>query len=176
MSHSVYTGVIDLGDLDDWTRERINTGINDRIYDLLDELDIDYHVFTSMVVDADAVADSHLNRKIGRWHRDDPDTSRRAALDNYPRFASQMHVALVEVAKSGSAGATYAELVERTGIASMMQRLTDLKQNGLVIENGIERMTPRGSAAKAYVLTEEGKEAMIKHNDLPELSSTISNQ
>ena len=99
-------------------------------------------------------------RELGRWHRDDPDTSRDAARSNAVRAGTQRHKALAAVRDRGDAGATYDEARADTGIDSMQQRLTDLKQQGLLQPNGLKRRTRRGTMANAMVLTPAGRDAL----------------
>lgn len=88
-------------------------------------------------------------------HRGDPATSRGAALDNYPRSGTQKRRVLDELYRRGSRGATYPELQQALGIGSAQQRLSDLKKDGWVEPNGLERRTPRGSMADVYVVTQK---------------------
>src|SRR5215471_1700642 len=97
--------------------------------------------------------------EIGRWHSDDPATSRSAAIDNYPRLGTQRWKCLELIADAGAAGANFNEL-QRIGGDSMRQRCTDLKQGGFIECDGQRRTTERHSEAQVYRLTPKGRDAL----------------
>lgn len=90
------------------------------------------------------------------------ETSRRAALDNYPRAGSQRWRVLRLLRDAGGHGATAAELP----MHSADRRLSELKAGGWVEQARYEndalrtRKTPRGSRAAVYVLTDRARRAL----------------
>lgn len=92
-------------------------------------------------------------------------TSRRAAIDSYPRRSSQKRRILMEVAQAGAEGLTSDEAEDRTGLRhqSCSARLVDLRKADLVEhardEHGfvLERSTASGSDAAVHVLSPRGR-------------------
>lgn len=98
---------------------------------------------------------------VGGSRRDGPDTSRRAALDNYPQSGSQRWKVLMALVESEDQGATYAELAEMTGLGggasgSAGKRVSELRRDGWIEPTGRTRLTPLGSESQVMVVTDAG--------------------
>jgi len=87
------------------------------------------------------------------FRRTDPTTSRKAALDVYPRTGNQRGRALVAIIKSPS-GATYAEVQAETSVNGIWKRISELKQNGWIEARGRRVVPETGSEADVYFPTE----------------------
>jgi hypothetical protein len=95
------------------------------------------------------------------------DTSRRAALDNYPRSGSQRHRVLVAIGRAGHHGRTRDELATELGLpdSGTDARVWELLQGKFVKElDSVTRKTRAGSQASVLVLTDKGLQH-IRAND-----------
>lgn len=95
------------------------------------------------------------------------ETSRKAALANYPRQGSQRQKVLLQVAfMSGTRerGVTRDELADRLGMSpnSVRPRVAELVEGGWVRESGRTRKTPLGRDAAVLEMTEVGSERMAR--------------
>lgn len=81
------------------------------------------------------------------------ETSRRAAIDNYPRSGTQRHRVYQAIVAAGEDGYTREELsvTLRLPLNSVLPRVAELKAAGLVIESGRQRTTSTGSRAAVLV-------------------------
>lgn len=86
------------------------------------------------------------------------DTSRAAAIANYPRTGTQRGRVLAAIAASED-GLTDEEITARTGIASSSERprRVELVQAELVIDSGRRRPTSTGSLAVVWVANMYGR-------------------
>lgn len=86
------------------------------------------------------------------------ETSRKAALDNYPNSGIQRHTVFVAVAEAGPRGVISDEIADakRIRLYSVKPRLIELREGGWVRQNGETRPSPTGSDVDVYVLTEKG--------------------
>lgn len=103
--------------------------------------------------------------KLGGFQRDS-ETSRRAAIDNYPRSGSQRHRALVDVAKAGDHGRTRHEIADNLGLVinSATARVSELLQGGWVVQDAARtRPTSTGSEAAVLILTDRGRAYIIEN-------------
>ncbi len=153
MSRKVFTGVVDLGQLDDDQTEALNREIQLALYDILDERGIDYHTLVLRVIDGDKAVADYEEKEIGGFRGSDPDTSRKGALDVYPRSASYRHKALIAVARSGDRGMTYEEVEQKIGINSIWKRLSELRDGGWIYEGGERVVKSTGSQATIWKIT-----------------------
>lgn len=169
MAHRVFTGVVDLGEMDEAEATDLNREIQLALYDILDDREIDYHTLTLSVIDSDkalvdyqeeskkSVVDLLEEDAIGGFRGSDPDTSRKGALDVYPRSASYRHQALIAIAKSGDRGMTYEEVEEKTGINSVWKRLSELRDGGWIYEAGERVVKSTGSQATIWKMTQKAE-------------------
>ena len=127
--------------------------ITQAIEETLDDLEIDYRSVNSEV---SIGYDPHENR-LGGFHRDDPETSRQAALDNYPRSGTQRESCLHYVVFAGSRGATFEEIQNELEMFSAAKRLTELSQGRWVADSDRRRKTSRGSDAVVYIATDRAR-------------------
>ena len=91
---------------------------------------------------------------IGRFHRNAPDTERKAAIAVYPRTGTQRRRVYDYLEQRGSRGATDWELAEslhisRTGVGA---RRNELMKEGLVKDSGLRRIGPYGLKGIVWVL------------------------
>lgn len=101
-----------------------------------------------------------LENRVGPSHRNDPSTSRRAALGNMPRSGTQRARVLTALLAAGD-GATDFELGKTLGIlrTAAGTRRHELAEQGLVTATERERETDTpGSMAQVHVLTAAGCE------------------
>lgn len=104
---------------------------------------------------------------MGRFQRSS-ETSRRAAIDNYPRSGSQRLDVLHRIAREGAAGATRDELVKWLGRSpqSVTPRVKELVEGGWLETrldgegNTCTRVTRAGSAAAVLVLSARAKQEL----------------
>ncbi len=105
-------------------------------------------------------------KALGGFARDSK-TSRKAALENYPRSGSQRWRILNHIGNQGDEGRTRQEVAEDLGMAiqSATGRITELVQGGWVRADGDRtRKTPQKSDAEVLILTEKGRRE--RHADL----------
>lgn len=112
----------------------------------------DFAVVPVALVDDDGYVDLG-RRQLGPFQRDS-DTSRRAALDTYPRQGTQRHRVLGAVALARG-GATADQVSAHLGLPPQTAgpRVWELRQGGWLQPTGEERMTRNGSMAAVYELT-----------------------
>jgi hypothetical protein len=97
---------------------------------------------------------------LGGFRSTDPETSRKAAIDAFPRTKSQRLKALLFIARQGDKGATYAQVEAETGIHGIWKRLSELKEGGW-IEVAREAVIPEtGSLGSVYVATSKARQHM----------------
>lgn len=96
----------------------------------------------------------------------DSETSRKAALDNYPKSGSQRKAVLLEIAKAGDHGRTREELSTRLQLDdnSVRPRVVELMVGDFVRETERARPTRTGSDAAVVVLTAKGMTAVREHD------------
>lgn len=87
----------------------------------------------------------------------DPSTSRKAALDAYPRSGSNRFAALRAVWSLRQHGATYEDVGGVTGINGVWKRLSELKQGGWIESRGTRKVST-GSEADIYYPTQKTKD------------------
>lgn len=135
-------------------------GDHNLMYDMrrvLDELGVaEGEEFLVGVGNAEGKLDSPDENALGGFSRGS-DTSRKAAIDNYPRSGSQRYRCLVAIARAGATGRTFDELRQELNLYSADRRLSELKDGGWIEANGDERKTQHGSDAVVYVLTAKGE-------------------
>lgn len=186
MSHKIFTGVVDLGQLDDDEAKSLNREIQIALFDILDEHGIDYHTLTLKVIDGDkTLRDYELKQSMAEGQRDleesikdeiggfrssDPDTSRKGALDVYPRSGSQRWKALIAIAKSGDHGLTYAEIELKTDVNDVWKRLSELRDGGWIKESGERVVKGTGSMATIWKITPRAE----RHLETKERAGVLS--
>jgi hypothetical protein len=82
------------------------------------------------------------------------ETSRQAAIDNYPRSNTQRRRVLDAIVAAGEDGHTRDELsiTLRLPINSVLPRVVELKRDGFVVESSKTRTTSTGSRATVLVV------------------------
>lgn len=102
---------------------------------------------------------SHDEDAQGGTRNTDPETSRKAALQNMPRSGSQRHRALVAIVAAGSHGLTGHEVSEATGIEyrSVTPRLRELKDGDWIVDADFTRATNLNAQAQVLLATEKGR-------------------
>lgn len=85
----------------------------------------------------------------------DSETSRQAALDNYPRSGRQRHEILMAVFRSGAHGMTFDEVREQNGIYSADRRMSELVDGGWLDRTERTRKTTHGSDANVMVCSQK---------------------
>lgn len=101
----------------------------------------------------------------GGARRSDPDTSKDAALEVFPRSGSQRRKIFDAIAAAGENGLTSEEVSESTGIAfarSSGPRISELKRGGWIEPNGTRPGTLKAEQ-EVLVLTEKGRVACSYH-------------
>jgi hypothetical protein len=95
----------------------------------------------------------------GKLHRHAHDTERIAAEMVRPRTGTLRAKALVTIAAAGENGLTHGELAETTGERhySIAPRVTELVDQGWIVDSGRRRPTDTGSPAIVWILSEAGK-------------------
>lgn len=96
-------------------------------------------------------------KALGAFQRESS-TSRKAALDNYPRSGTQRESILKMVALHAEDGRTRDELCVALGldVSSVNPRIAELKEGGWIEQDGDRtRKTRRGSEAAVMVLTDK---------------------
>jgi hypothetical protein len=99
----------------------------------------------------------HENQ-LGHFQRHS-ETSRKAAIDNYPRSGTQRWKVLTAIVGQGGVGFTRDELAAALGLAinSILPRVKELLDGEWIVETERERTTRQGSAASVLVATEKGE-------------------
>ncbi len=94
-------------------------------------------------------------------------TSQDAADAITPTVAHLRHLALITLARLGTA--TVLEAVAAAGVAreSLQPRFSELRRMGLVRATGERRRNPSGKAAAVLTLTMAGERAVVWANGLP---------
>lgn len=128
------------------------------LFDELDESGFDYREIHD---DEVGPGDS-----LPGFRSDDPETSRKAALDHYPRAKTQRHQALLAVARS-EGGATYADVERITGINGIWKRLSELEQGGWIFPAGTRLIEETGSEGQVYIVTDKGARYVEHKEGLP---------
>jgi hypothetical protein len=148
-----FTGLINLGHFDDRDREEINADLQNAIYDVLDDHGVQYRVLQAEIVE---VGDPSANG-MGPF-ASGSETSRAAAISNYPRSGSQRHRVLLTIAR-GQHGATADEIAEEMGVGlnSVRPRIVELREGGWIKDTRMTRKTPTGADATVMVLTTKGQ-------------------
>lgn len=102
------------------------------------------------------IADASANHLGG--FASESDTSRKAALDNYPRSGTQRLRVLEEVIRRAETGVTSEEIAERLSmhLPSVKPRLTELREGGFV-EKVDARPGAMGSDVDVYKPTDKGR-------------------
>lgn len=92
----------------------------------------------------------------------DSETSRQAALQNYPRSGTQRWKVLTTIVASG--GRTRDQLAEQLHLpdSSVDARVWELKQGGFVEESGRKERTRAAAEATVLVATRRGREEVEK--------------
>ena len=100
---------------------------------------------------------SLFDNELGPFHHNAPDTSRQAAIDNFPRSGTQRARVLVAIARSLD-GLTDHEITAITGIipSSERPRRGELEAAGLIESSGRTRPSPTGSQATVWIATDAG--------------------
>lgn len=159
-AHHVFTAIVDLSEIDSAEAKDLQSEIQNAVYDLLDEAGVGYKSILLRVVNADEALDDYLKEHggpgadaIGGFRDGDLDTSRKGAVDAYPRSGNHRHKILIAIAKSGDQGMTYEEVEETTGIKNAHKRISELSQGDWVQSAG-ERMAKKtGSMSNIWVIT-----------------------
>lgn len=92
----------------------------------------------------------------------DSETSRKAALDNYPRSGSQRHRVLLALASAENKGMTRDELAQKLSLpdSSVDGRCWELIRGEWAVKTGETRKTQHGSDADVLTLTQKGWDAV----------------
>ena len=116
-------------------------------------------LFAAPIPDPPAIPEITANH-LGGFRSTDPSTSRKAALDNYPRSGTQRARCFAAILMAGDRGATCAEVMDATDLAhqSASTRLSELKRGGWVVVAG-ERTGELGAKQEVLVATLKAKEA-----------------
>lgn len=88
----------------------------------------------------------------------DSETSRQAALSNYPKSGNQRHQVLLCVFRQGQNGATFDEVRKLTGIYSADRRFSELVEGGWLERTDRTRKTDRGEEAVVAITTQKAEE------------------
>jgi hypothetical protein len=107
--------------------------------------------------------DAPDQNRLGGFTRDS-ETSRQAAIGNYPRSGNQRHKVLLCVFKQGQHGATFDEVRELTGIYSSDRRFSELVEGGWLERTERTRRTGRGEEAVVCITSQKAEE-FIRHRD-----------
>lgn len=99
--------------------------------------------------------------QLGLWDSHAAETSREAALANYPRSGTQRARVLVALFYSGDAGMTDEELTLMLDLSpsSERPRRVECVEAGWVEDSGARRLTRTRSRAAVWVCTEAGRSA-----------------
>lgn len=106
-------------------------------------------------------AEGLKDNKLGPFAREQ-DTSRKAALANYPRSGSQRERILYRIVKQALNGQTRAEL-ETLGLVgdAIRPRVLELIEGGWIKETEVTRKTQLGNDAVVLVATDKGMTAVV---------------
>lgn len=117
-------------------------------------------LFAAPIPDPPDIPEITANR-LGGFRSTDPSTSRKAALDNYPRSGTQRARCFAAILTAGDRGATCAEVMDATDLAhqSASTRLSELKRGGWVVASG-ERTGELGAKQEVLVATRKAREAV----------------
>lgn len=119
------------------------------------------------IIRLDLLGETHEARaasnQLGPFN--EKETSRHAALDNYPRSGSQRHRVLLSIATSS---ATRNELGRRLNLStdSVRPRVWELMNGGFVEESGLTRITELKSQAAVLRVTQKGRKQIEEHRRL----------
>lgn len=100
----------------------------------------------------DIVLPDPQKNELPGFRKGDPDTSRRGALDAFPRTGTQRAAALMAIAHSR--GLTYYEVQQATGISGIWKRISELKEGGWIEVIGQRFIPETGSEADVYRITD----------------------
>lgn len=97
---------------------------------------------------------------LGGFRRTDPDTSRLAAVQVYPRTGTQRERVLMAIHGAGDTGAIPYEIEAATGInyRSLTPRIGELKAGGWVAGTGDTRTGNMGAEQEILVVTEKTRD------------------
>ena len=114
-------------------------------------------------------ADDPSENRLGHFARESS-TSRKAALDNYPRSGTQRERCLRAIVGAGARGLTSDEIAERhhMRLYSVKPRLIELREGGWIERNGDTRPSPTGSDVDVYVATAKGRTEVSRRLDAEE--------
>lgn len=165
MAQAVFAAAINLPDIDEGDQKKLQRELQLAIYDVLDESGLDYNSHVLGFVNANKGLDDLIeeqnegveDKTLGGFRSSDPDTSRKGAIDAYPRTNSQRWKALIEIAKSGDVGLTYAEVELKTDVNDVWKRLSELRDGGWIKESGERVVKGTGSLATIWKLTPKGE-------------------
>ncbi len=93
----------------------------------------------------------------------DSETSKLAAIDNFPRSGSQRRRVLHSLVASGERGKTRDEISQELGLrdSSVDARVWELEKGGWIEESDAVRETSSGSKAVVMVLTSDAVTALL---------------
>lgn len=137
--------------------------LKSEIYDLFDDAGVAYKTVAIGFVNDEESLNDLLDKqdpekaRLPGFRSTDPDTSRKGAIDAYPRVKSQRHKALIAIAKAGDHGLTDEEVEEKVGIEGVWKRCSELVQGGFVEEAGERRVKKSGSMGRVLKLTPRGE-------------------
>lgn len=97
---------------------------------------------------------------LGGFRRTDPDTSRLAAVQVYPRTGTQRERVLLAINAAGDTGAIPYEIEAATRInyRSLTPRIGELKAGGWVVGTGNTRTGNMGAEQEILVVTEKARD------------------
>jgi hypothetical protein len=153
VSQAVFTTAINLPKVDGVPLKKLNRELQIAIYDVLDEYIIDYQTVAIGFATEDDPNAPFNNGKLPGFRSTDPDTSRKGAIDVYPRAGSYRYKALIEIAKAGDQGLTYDQIERKTGIKSVWKRLSELRDGDWIYEAGERLVQATGSMATIWKIT-----------------------
>jgi predicted ArsR family transcriptional regulator len=106
-----------------------------------------------------------FENRLGPSHHNAPETSALAALDNFPREATQRQKVLIALYRYGPL--TLDEMANITGLIgnSVRPRRKRLEQDGMVEDSGERSTTNMGKPAVVWTLTDEGLRAAKELTD-----------
>ena len=103
-----------------------------------------------------------IDHQLGPFQRDS-DTSRAAAIQNYPSKGSQRLAVMQEIARSGHRGATRDEIEASLGLTgnAVRPRVRELLEGDFVrVIDSVTRTTRNGGLAHPLVLTDKARLGM----------------
>ena len=121
--------------------------------------------FAVMAV-SDQTSMADLDGKLGPFSKGS-ETSRKAALDNYPRSGSQRW-RILRVLGTTLSGLTRDEIAAALDIpdSSTDARVGELRDAGFIEESDRTRPTRHGSQAAVLIVTQKGQNELRLHEDL----------